>query len=799
MHATMHAEDNRDLIATADRTARMIAPLWPLAASVAVNPYLGHTHERLAVAAATLARAAGIPLTMPRRFYRDKLLAGKIAAADIAAALAACRDATPDLVTAEVLAELDRTPAPARALLCVADLSAAATGTDWPSLIADRVSAWAGGFFDEGQAMWPAQTEAGVFASWRNFACHDLSPEIAGLTGFAEYVARAPSFAPAAIRQACRELGISPTEAESYFLGRLHALGGWAQLARYRQWQAELAGTTDETAVELLAVALTWEAGLLAAFGGRVGKEWEHARPAFAAPLAPSRDMLIDCILQDAFDLAAQRALIARMDGGSASAKAPSVQAVFCIDVRSERYRRVLETCDPTIETLGFAGFFGIGVAHRRFGSGVAEARLPVLMKPALTSFSCDAIAPASEEAHRIASRMRRAWGRFKLAAVSSFAFVEASGPAYVAKLLKDAFAPGYTPKVDPAPALSTALTLEQKTAAAAVILGAMSLTRDFAPIVLLVGHGASVANNPHAAALQCGACGGHAGDVNARLVAALLNDKAVQAELVQKGISVPETTLFVGALHDTTTDDVTLFDSDCASPGYDDALARVRQTLSAAAKLARAGRAPLLPGMSSDKSVMARAMDWAQVRPEWGLVGCRAFIAAPREQTRHLDLDGQAFLHSYDWTRDKDFVTLELILTAPVVVASWISLQYYGSTVSPATFGAGNKLIHNVIGGVGVLEGQGGLLRGGLPWQSVHDGKTLAHEPLRLAVIIAAPREAIASVLELHREVGALFDNGWLALYAMDDDGIVSDRYTGHGRWAETRTTSPVESAVAA
>lgn len=799
MHAMTHADDNRDLIATADHTARMIAPLWPLAASVAVNPYLGHTHESLAVAAAKLARAGGIPLTMPRRFYRDKFLAGKIAAADIAAALAACGDAPPDLATTEVMATLDRPPVSLHALPCVADLAAAAMGSDWPSLIADRVSAWASGFFDEGQAMWPAQTNEGAFASWQNFASHDLSPEIAGLTGFATYVARAPSFAPAAIRQACRELGITSTEAESYFLGRLHALGGWAQLARYRQWQAELGGATDETTVELLAVALTWEVGLLAAFGGRIGKEWEHARPAFAAPFAPSRDILIDCVLQDAFDLAAQRALITRMDGGSASANAPSVQAVFCIDVRSERYRRVLEACDPTIDTLGFAGFFGIGVAHRRFGSGVAEARLPVLMKPALTSFSCDAITPASEEAHRIASRMRRAWGRFKLAAVSSFAFVEASGPVYVAKLLKDTFALGQTPKIDPAPVLSNALTLEQKTAAAATILGAMSLTRDFAPLVLVVGHGASVANNPHAAALQCGACGGHAGDVNARLVAALLNDKAVRAELREKGLFIAETTLFVGALHDTTTDEVTLFDADCASPGHDGALVLVRQKLGAAAALARAGRAPRLPGASSDKSVMARAMDWAQVRPEWGLAGCRAFIVAPREQTRHLDLDGQAFLHSYDWTRDKDFATLELIMTAPVVVASWISLQYYGSSVSPAAFSAGNKLIHNVIGGVGVLEGQGGALRGGLPWQSIHDGKALAHEPLRLAVIVAAPREALSSILELHREVGTLFDNGWLALYAMGDDGTISHRYSGGGQWAELSAKSPGELAVAA
>ncbi len=799
MHAMIHADDNHDLVATADRTARMIAPLWPLAASVAVNPYLGHTHESLAVVAAKLSRAAGISLTMPRPFYRAKIMAGEIAASDIAAALAGCADAPPDLGTAEVMAALDRTTMVARALPSVADIAAAASGIDWPSLIADRLSAWAGGFFDEGQAMWPGQAGAGAFASWQSFASHDLSPEIAGLTRFGRYVAHAPGFAPAAIRQACRELGIGPAEAESYFLGRLHALGGWAQLARYRQWQAELGGATDETTIELLAVALTWEAGLLAAFRDRVGDEWSLARAAFGGPNAPSRDIVIDCVLQDAFDLASQRALIARMGGGPMTNEAPSVQAVFCIDVRSERYRRILEAHDPMIATLGFAGFFGIGVAHRRFGSSVVESRLPVLLKPALASFSCDAIEPGSDEAHRISSRMRRAWGRFKLAAVSSFAFVEASGPSYIAKLLKDAFAVGQAPKFDPPPVFSTTLTLDQKTAAAAMILGAMSLTRDFAPLVLLVGHGASVVNNPHAAALQCGACGGHSGDVNARLLAALLNDEAVRDRLREKGIAIPGTTLFVGALHNTTTDEVALFDDDCASPDHADALVLVRQSLGAAAALARAGRATFLPGATSERSVLARALDWAQIRPEWGLAGCCAFIAAPREQTRHLDLGGKSFLHSYDSTRDKDFATLELIMTAPVVVASWISLQYYGSTVSPEAFGAGNKLIHNVVGGVGVIEGQGGALRGGLPWQSVHDGEALVHEPLRLAVIVAAPRDAISSVLEQHREVGALFDNGWLALYCMSEDGTVSHRYTGRGRWAEMRPKLPGELAVAA
>lgn len=128
------------------------------------------------------------------------------------------------------------------------------------------------------------------------------------------------------------------------------------------------------------------------------------------------------------------------------------------------------------------------------------------------------------------------------------------------------------------------------------------------------------------------------------------------------------------------------------------------------------------------------------------------------------------------------------MILTAPVVVASWISLQYYGSSVAPDVFGAGNKLLHNVTGGIGVVEGNGGVLRGGLPWQSVHDGEGFMHDPLRLSVAIEAPREAITEVLRRHAGVAALFDNGWLKLFAMDDEGRLGWRYTGGGTWMSLR-----------
>jgi uncharacterized protein YbcC (UPF0753/DUF2309 family) len=303
--------------------------------------------------------------------------------------------------------------------------------------------------------------------------------------------------------------------------------------------------------------------------------------------------------------------------------------------------------------------------------------------------------------------------------------------------------------------------------------------------------------NNPHASSLQCGACGGHSGEVNARLVASLLNDPEVRTGLVHRGIEIPEDTIFLGALHDTSADEVVIYTEDHASAGYESDLARARDWLAAAGKLARSERALRLPRTTGgEKAVARRGRDWAETRPEWGLADCSAFIAAPRARTTGKNLAGRAFLHDYDWKQDSEFAVLELILTAPVIVASWINLQYYGSTVAPQLFGAGNKLLHNVTGGIGVAEGNGGMLRPGLPWQSVQDGERYIHEPLRLSVCIEAPRDAIAGVLARHDKVRELFDNKWLYLFALDERGRMAWRYTGALQWDTTSELAARQSA---
>ncbi|WP_254457898.1 YbcC family protein [Xanthomonas sacchari] len=778
------------IIAAAERAARAIPPLWPLASSVAVNPFLGQAGEPLATAAARLRNAAGIALTMPRSWYAERLQSGDIAAADLQAAFhnapAALRPPTVSALKHAIACER---PGP-QAIPTVADLARDAAAVDWPGIVNERIGHWAAAYFDQGQALWIAGHSGSAYSAWRLVATHDLTPEIAGLTRFAQQVADAPATAEDAIVEGVARLGLSPDALDGYFHRLLTTLGGWSQVARYRLWQAELSGGTDACVTDLLAIRISWDAALLGKFGAAIASKWRSAIAAYATPVAATSEDVVDSILQEAAERAAQRRLDTTLAAPASVPAAPSrmaLQMAFCIDVRSEVFRRALESLDAGIQTLGFAGFFGLGIGHRRFASDVVEARLPVLLPPRVHT-CCGETTPTlteSDLAARIAARAKRAWGRFKLAAISSFAFVEAAGPIYVGKLLRDGLAlKRQDAPNDPAPRPADTLDLDTRLGMASSILKAMSLTTGFARLVVLAGHGANVVNNPHASALHCGACGGYSGEVNARLLAALLNDPEVRAGLAERGVAIPADTLFMAALHDTTTDTVMLYSADHPSPAHAADLEQAVRWLHAAGALARGERALRLPRAQRSEDIAHRARDWAELRPEWALAGCQAFIAAPRARTAGRDLAGRAFLHDYDWRRDEGFGVLESILTAPVVVASWISLQYYGSTVAPEVFGAGNKLLHNVTGGIGVVEGNGGLLRGGLPWQSVHDGERLIHEPLRLSVLIEAPADAITDILERHPQVRALFDNRWLHLFALDDAGAMASRYIGDLRW---------------
>ena len=274
------------IVEAANRAARAIPPLWPLASSVAVNPFLGQTGEPLATAAARLRRVAGIALTMPRAWYAERLRSGEIADEDLQAAF----DAAPAALRPKTFAALKQAAqaeaATPHAVPTVADLARDVASIDWPGIVNDRISHWASGYFDQGQALWAAPQARSAYAAWRAVATHDLTPEIAGLAGFAQSVADAPTNAEDALVECVARLGLSEAALESYFHRLLTSLGGWGQVARYRLWQAELSGGTDASVTDLLAIRMIWEAALLRNYGSALEPQWQAAIAAYAEPVS---------------------------------------------------------------------------------------------------------------------------------------------------------------------------------------------------------------------------------------------------------------------------------------------------------------------------------------------------------------------------------------------------------------------------------------------------------------------------------------------------------------------------------
>ncbi|RMB04791.1 YbcC family protein [Eilatimonas milleporae] len=818
-----------DVDAAIAKAAAIIAPLWPLKHFVAVNPFLGLVNLPFAQAAAKLKRATGASMLMPRNYYRGLIASGRITDGDLAQALETVHpqpSALPKTVRALKKALAEDTEDLSPSVVTVAEILDRTSGTSATSLVLESLSKWCAAYWDEGQSTWrmPWKNHS-PYAAWRAAAIHDRTPRTLGFRGIRKAFATLPDDPHDATTIIVDTLGLTAKALDDYFHRALASIGGWTAYTRYRGWHAELAGETDDTPIHLLAMRLAWDYGLFITHGAPSFRQnWTSAVETMAdvtkGENRTASALAVETVLQNAFDLACQRETIHTITTRTAAPKTENltrkaVQAAFCIDVRSEVYRRAFESISPDVETIGFAGFFGFPIEYVPIGQTDGGAQCPVLLKPKFVVRETVAGAGPEENTgiltlRRLRRRAAKLWKSFKSSAVTSFVYVETAGLSFAAKLVSDSAHLTRTvshPSTDgldknvlhhAGPELQAGISNGRRTGfgpvervdMAEAVLKAMSMTGDFARLVMLTGHGSTTVNNPHASGLDCGACGGHTGEANARVAAAILNDPAVRTRLHKRGIIIPEDTWFLGCLHDTTTDGITIFNREQVPQSHQDDLDRLDGWLTDASKMARSERAALLgigDSANKDKKVTARSRDWSQVRPEWGLAGNTAFIAAPRARTQGIDLGGRAFLHTYDWKADTDWSVLELIMTAPMVVASWINLQYYGSTVDNPAFGSGNKVLHNVTGTIGVLEGNGGDLRTGLSWQSVHDGKRLVHEPLRLSVFIEAPIEEINRIIAKHESVRHLADNGWIHLFALSEGGEGGQschRYTGNLSW---------------
>lgn len=768
------------LAAAVSAALSRIPPLWPLRHWVAVNPFVGLTDRSFEDACTLLQRTTGsAPLQSPAA-YLDAFRRREIEGEDLAAVTDAAwtRDRLLAALTDADAGVEVRPIATAADLLDRRDARA-----HWQTFVVGEISRIAASVFDENQLTWRSPwADQGLFRAWRETARRDHTAEAFGLRGFRRVVADLPEDAEAAIAAVVGRIAPSSVDLADFLHRELVTVSGWAGYLQYLVREDALRGRTNPALRELLAVRLAYDLALHAAFiaGRPLERDWLAQREP-AVPTVPVGALVRwQAAYENGYRRRLARAVATQPVAGPAAR--PEVQAVFCIDVRSEVFRRALEAELPSVQTVGFAGFFGFPVAHSLPTSAGAASRCPVLLVPPVASH--EALSESERDARAEYAREAGAWKAFQNSAVSCFTFVEAGGLASAPPLVRAGAR--QAPRCDAAPPRLENLSVETRADLAAGALRGMSLTRNLARLVLLCGHGSQSANNPYASALDCGACGGHAGDVNARLAAATLNDPAVRDVLAVRGLALPKDTVFIAGLHQTTADDVQLFDLDAVPASHRAEAARLQSALVAAGRRTRAERAGSLglghlAGEALDAAVRQRATDIAQVRPEWGLANNAALVAAPRSRTRGLGLGGRVFLHDYDAKADPQGQVLTLILTAPVVVASWINLQYYASRVDPERYGAGSKVLHNVLGGLGVVEGNGGDLKVGLPFQSIHDGETFVHEPRRLSVLIAASREAIDAVLAAHDSVRALFDHAWIYLVAIEGDQAFAYR---SGTW---------------
>ncbi len=554
------------------------------------------------------------------------------------------------------------------------------------------------------------------------------------------------------------------------------------------------------------------------------------------------------------------------------------IQALFCIDVRSERLRRQLEQLGH-YETYGVAGFFGVPVNFIELGKGHEAALCPAIVTPSNVALEMPhRHGGHGHEAHSLFHLATEVVHDLKSTVLAPYITVEAVGLLFGFDMVGKTLAPaayntwrrtldnGKQPTrlmidtISRDDALDLIATLQDEMVVRAVdrhfgvkredittgmirelreialgqarapsdfarrfdldaaaetlfltslrleyglnpdqakiqlehlarigfrierqallvgnLLKTIGLVEGFAKIVLVVGHGSSSQNNPYESALDCGACGGDRGLVNARIFAAMANRREVRDRLTERGIRIPEETWFIPALHDTTTDETSLYDIDQLPPGRLTQLTRIQEDLAAAGRLCARERCVELGETGVDSSeaaarrVKRHAMDWTQVRPEWGLSKNASFIIGSRTLTRALDLEGRAFLHSYDHRQDPSGELLVGILSGPLIVAQWINMEHYFSAVDNEVFGSGSKIYHNVVGRFGVMTGNVGDLRTGLPAQTVLKGERPYHQPMRLITLIEAPLAFVQEVLARVHKVHTLVHNGWVRVLILD------------------------------
>ncbi|MHA8049752.1 YbcC family protein [Aquirufa sp. ROCK-SH2] len=507
--------------------------------------------------------------------------------------------------------------------------------------------------------------------------------------------------------------------------------------------------------------------------------------PDLHSPIEKSEYLEVVSIWQEAFEWTYYDQVLAGIQQENVLAKKitkKSFQALFCIDDRICSFRRYLENLDPNCETFGTPGFFSVEFFYQPLGGKFYTKLCPApvtpkyLIKEVGEGKKLERDLNFSKHHHNfytgwIMSQTLGFWSAIKLI----FNIFKPSMTPATASSLKhiDKFS---SLKVDfdalsgSENGLQIGFKVEEMATRVESLLRSIGLVKDFAEIIYVVGHGASSVNNPHYAAYDCGACSGRAGSVNGRVISQMANKPEVRAILRQNGIDIPDSTVFVGALHDTTRDEMVFYDDQFTSDAYHQIHQGHVENFEKALDLNAKERSRRFESIDTKLSakeihekILIRSVSIFEPRPELNHATNALCLVGRRELSKGLFLDRRSFLNSFDYRVDPEGNYLFNILKAAAPVCGGINLEYYFSRVDGEKLGAGSKLPHNVMGLFGVANGIDGDLRPGLPSQM-----TEVHDPIRLLLMVEHFPEVVLKTIQKAAETYEWFINEWVVLIAI-------------------------------
>jgi uncharacterized protein len=662
-----------------------------------------------------------------------------------------------------------------------------------------------GGYLDQGLSTWrmPAADALGFYDCVSRLAAQSFVPFLPFDTPGARRLLGYP--AGDALTQALAMTVGREDWYEAYLLETLLTQPGWLGLAGECERNPGLLLMPRRiTLLDCMAVTLVAEVGCLEReLGHGFAPLGERPAPGSVPPPSPdtrphrTREEHLLGVWQEAFEWSYYEpllgALVANPQRRRPSKAPTSAWAVFCIDDRSCSLRRHLEEVAPDVATFATAGFFGLDFFYRGVDDAIAAKHCPAPMTPrhlVVEEFDL----PSEQNADRSIPWWRRALplephpNTFLGGWVLSYALGLGAAARLVANVLRPSLAPVTVPPLSTVNrnarfrllrreeglgpgGLLHGYSSDELADRVAAVLRSMGADRDLPDLVVLFGHGASSVNNPYFAAYNCGACSGRVGAPNARAFAKAANHPKVREALSERGLAIPESTLFVGAVYDTTRDEAIYYDLERMPRRFQrklDAFQRqCREALArnAAERCRRFESVPL--SVSPERAleeVRLRSVSLFEPRPEYNHATNASCVVGRRALTAGLFLDRRCFMSSYDPSRDPRGEILTGILSAVIPVCAGINLEYFFSRLDPRVYGAGTKLPHNVNGLLGVCNGIEGDLLTGLPTQM-----TEIHDPVRLIVVV---EQSPAVALEAARRNPAVFEfieNDWVRYACVD------------------------------